>query len=138
MNYLQPHRTMDGKDNPRKYDFSNLQQWLDDGLAVPIFVDGVVQAAASEIVFECARCRTTWTCPTLTITQRGEIAGLVRGKRILEPFSVFRSAGFTPAAAKRTMEHITIIPGKCHKCSRVLSEDQERVVCRCRSLNLNW
>ena len=122
----------------KKYDFTNLQQWLDNGVAIPIVVNGVVQAIPSEIEFQCGRCRTTWTCPALTIEQRDEVAGLVRRKRILEPFSIFRSVGFTPVAAKRTMEHITIVPGKCHKCSRVLPEDSERVVCRCRSLNLNW
>ena len=32
---------MDGqKDNPPKYDFSNLQQWLEDGHALPEIVDG--------------------------------------------------------------------------------------------------
>jgi hypothetical protein len=62
----------------------------------------------------------------------------VRRKHVLEPFAYLRTVGFTFASAKPTVLHISIVPGKCQKCKRRLSGDSEQVVCRCRSLNLNW
>lgn len=115
-----------------KYDYSNLPKWIEDAYVV------AVEAAQQKIQFDCARCRESWSCPTLTIERRREVADLVRRRLINEALEFFRLAGFTFVAAKRTYEHITIVSGQCHKCKRILSGDFERVVCRCRSMNLKW
>ena len=117
-------------------DYSKLPQWIEDGYVVA--EDTEVKAVQQTIEFDCRRCKQSWSCPQLTAEQRGEVADLVRRKLMFDPLEYFRLAGFTFVAAKKTMHHITTIPGKCHKCSRELRDDSEQVVCRCRSLNLNW
>ena len=120
----------------QKDDYSNLPQWIEYPHVVA--ADNTVEAAQQKIEFVCARCRTSWLCPSLTGEQRGKAAELWRRAQLLDLGTLFRAAGFTFAEAKTTMLHISPVPGKCHKCSRALPEDSEQVVCRCRALNLNW
>ena len=121
-----------------KYDHSNLQQWINESSAVPIAVDKAIDVSFSEAQFDCGRCGTKWSCPPLTPEQRREAAELVRRAHIFDTLAFLKSAGFTLAEAKPTYLHITLVPGKCHKCSRALVGVSEQVVCCCRSLNLNW
>lgn len=125
----------DERESRPEDDYSFLPQWIEAG---SVEFDERVGATKRIAQFECARCRESWSCPSLTPEQRGEVADLVRRKKMFEPLEFFRLAGFTFVAAKRTMHHIVIVPGQCHKCKRELSKDSEQVVCRCRSLNLNW
>jgi hypothetical protein len=118
------------------YDYSNLQQWLNGDVASD--ASDVTVSSQSEPQLACTRCRDSWSSPALTPQQRSEVAELYRRENILEPMEFFRLAGFTPVAAKRTMLHITRLPGRCHKCGRELPEGSEQAVRRCRSLNLNW
>lgn len=118
-----------------EYDFSNLPQWIE---ATYVAVDTGVESAQQIVQFDCAKCRDSWSCPLLTAKQRREVADLVRRKNVFHPLEFFMLAGFTFSAAKRTMFHIVTVPGECHKCKRELSQDSEQVVCRGRSLNLNW
>ena len=119
-----------------EYDYSDLVKWIDATYVVT--ADDRVAAVQQVMQFYCARCRESWSAPALTLEQRKEVADLVRRKNMFEPLEFFRLTGFTFLMAKRTMHHITIVPGKCHKCKRGLPDDSEQVVCRCRSLNLNW
>ena len=119
-----------------EYEYSKLPQWIEDGYVVA--GDNAVKAVQPRTQFDCARCRERWSSPSLTPEQRKEVADLVRRKHMFEPLEYFRLAGFTFVAAKRPMHHITTVPGRCHKCSRELLDDSEPIVCRCRSLNLNW
>ena len=124
------------KEGRHKYDYSNLHQWIE---TADVAVANRVDAAQQIVKFDCARCRETWSCPRLTAEQCREVADLVRQKQMFGPLEFFRLAGFTFVSAKRTMHHIVSVPGKCHKCKRELPDDSEQqVVCRCRSLNLNW
>ena len=116
---------------------SSRAQWIEDSNVVAI--DYAVDAAQQKTHFDCPRCRgESWSGPALIVEQRREAAALVRRKQMLETLEFFRLAGFTFVAAKRTMLHITIVEGKCHRCRRELPNGSEHVVCRCRSLNLNW
>jgi hypothetical protein len=119
-----------------EYDYSILSQWIEDAYLAA--GDNAVTAVQARIQFDCVRCRESWSCPSLTPEQRRDVADLVRRKLMFEPLEYFRLAGFTFVAAKRTMHHIMSVQGKCHKCSRELPDDSEQIVCRCRSLNLNW
>ena len=124
------------KDDRSKYYYSSLAQWMEDPYVV---ANGyAVEAAQRRIQFDCARCKESWSGPTLIVEHRREVADLVCRKLMLEALEFFRVAAFTALAAKRTMHHIVIVEGRCHKCSRELPNDSEEVVCRCRSLNLNW
>lgn len=122
------------KEGRAEYDYSNLPQWIEGA----ILQYDRVEAAQPTIQFDCPRCRDSWQCPALSAEQHREVADLVRHKNMFEPLEFFRLAGFTFVAAKRTMHHVTSVPGICHKCNRELPDDSEQVVCRCRSLNLNW
>jgi hypothetical protein len=116
-----------------KYDHSDLDRWI-DGEAVPVGV----KAVQDEVQFDCARCHASWSCPALSVERRREVADLVRRKQLLDVFALFRELGSTVAGAKHTSLHITKEPSACHKCRRALPTDDEQVVCRCRTLNLNW
>ena len=124
------------KEGRPEYDYSHLPQWIEDAHVVS--GDNAVVKAQQHIQFDCVRCKDSWSSPVLTAEQRGEAAELVRLKPNFVAFEFFRLAGFTFVAAKRTMHHIMTVPGKCHKCSREIPGDSEQIVCRCRSLNLNW
>lgn len=123
------------KESSPKYDYSNLPKWIEDAFVV---ADKEVEVTQQRNQYDCARCKDNWTCPTLTTEQRKEVAELVRRENMFEPLEFFRLAGFTFVEAKRTMLHITMVPGNCHRCSRALTDESEEAICRCRSLNLNW
>jgi hypothetical protein len=119
-----------------KYDRSNLDKWI-DGTTVPVVVAGTGKTH-NEVQLDCTRCGSSWSYPKLSVEKRREVADLVRRKQVLDVFALFREVGFTPAAAKHTTLHITNRSGECHRCSRALPADSDQLVCRCRSLNLNW
>jgi ribosomal protein L40E len=87
-------------------------------------------------MYYCEKCGATWDEPFMPMSLVQEVVALRRSDRPLAATQRLQSVCPNLKDAKAIAMHITLEPGKCHRCSADLTV--ARSCSKCGSFNYDW